>query len=129
MAIEFNIGADQFWFLGEDKVLRFTIYDADGETPIDITGWALSFSLRKTDKDATVPALIAKTTEDDTIEIVGTFNIDPEVNTQSVEIQFPSFDTTNLKPIAYRYSLKRMDAGFEGILAYGSITLLQATEH
>jgi hypothetical protein len=54
------------WYVGEDKVFAFTIYQksADGTlttTPQDITGWSLKWELRRSDSEAD-PAIITKTT-------------------------------------------------------------------
>jgi len=127
MAIEFNIDADKRWFLGEDKILSFKISDASGN-PLDVSAWQMEFIVRKTDKAADPPVIPRKATPTD-IVISGIFNSNPDQNQQRVVITFDSDETSSLKPITYRYSLKRIDTGNEGILAYGGITFLQATAH
>jgi hypothetical protein len=127
MAVQFDIGEDKEFFLGEDKVVRFPIVDDDG-VPLDFATWGLEFIVRKTDK-AKDPAIIYKSTTNGGIVITGVYNIDSEINTQRAVITFDSEDTEFLKPITYRHSLKRTDIGSEGILSYGDFVLLQATAH
>lgn len=139
MAIEFNITAADKFFLGEDKVIELTIFELDGTTPFDLSALPLEWKLRTSDA-ADDPALITKGITaggvSTGIAIIGIWNVDPAVNTQRVRITFASADTDPLVTTdytlkagrVYRHSLKRMDAGNEGILSYGSMTFLQATE-
>lgn len=130
MANEVNITVADKFFLGEDKVLSFTVTDRAG-VPLDASTWTLEYVVRKNDK-TTVEAIPTKTKLNGGILVVGTFNVNPAVNTQKVQIFFPSDDTTKLKPYTvqvYRHSLKRTDVGEEGILVYGSISFLQAPSH
>lgn len=130
MAIEFNITAADKFFLGEDKIVDFTIFALDGATPFDVTGLSLEWNMRRTDK-ADDPALLTKVPT-----IIGVFNVNPSLNTQRARVVFASDDTDPLVTtlytlkagFAYRHSLKRKDTGNENILSYGSITFLQATE-
>lgn len=141
MAIEFNItgetDADRF-FLGEDKVIQFEIFASDGVTPLDVSVLPLEWNMRRTDSAAD-PAILTKGVGSG-LTITGAFSATPGVNAQRVRVAFASNDTdplvTSLLPtpytlkanVAYRHSLKRKDAGNEGIFTFGSITFLQATE-
>lgn len=128
MAVEFNITGTAKFFLGEDKVIDLTIFDLDGVTPLDVSGLALEWNMRKTDK-APDPAILTKAAGTG-MSIVGIYNVSPGINTQLVRLTFVPADTSSLKPnFAYRHSLKRKDAGNANIFTYGSITFLQATEH
>jgi hypothetical protein len=127
MAIEFNITAEDRFFLGEDKNIEFTIFGPDNVTPVDVTGWTLEWNMRKTDKAGDPPLL--RKYQNNGLALVGVFNANAQQNTQRVRITFGSDDTSLLKPMVYRHSLKRTDVGSESILSYGSIELLQATEH
>lgn len=118
MAVERNITKDEHFFLGEDKALVFTIYQADGETPQDITGWALIFVFRKAPSTAD-PALISKTTS------AGIALTTPLSGVCTVTIE--DTDTEDLAEGKYYYSLKRTDAGSETILTFGSVQLRRAT--
>lgn len=133
MSIEFNVTAADKFFMGEDKTIDFTIFGPDGVTPLDVTGLPLEWNMRKTDK-ADDPAIMTKAIGSG-LTIIGVYNATPATNTQRVRATFVPADTTPataplVKPnIAYRHSLKRKDAGSAGILSFGSITFLQATEH
>ena len=118
MAIEENIEKSDHWFLGEDKTLAFTIYQADGSTPQNITGWALIFVLRRQPATAD-PALISKTTGS------GITLTTPASGLCEVSIE--DTDTEGLSEGKYFYSLKRTDAGEETILTYGYAYLRRAT--
>lgn len=137
-----DITADDRVFYDTDRILRYTIYEADSTdeaiaagtaVPLDVSGWSLAWQLRKKAKD--LDALIDKNTgSPGGIAIVGIFNADPDVNTQRIEVTIEDTDTydpdvdpvVNLKPGSYVYALKRTDPGAEDILAFGSFTLLQA---
>lgn len=143
MAVELNITATNKFFLGEDKVLDLTIFDQNGVTPLDVSGFALEWSLKKTDK-APDPGIITKGITalgaSTGITIVGIYSAVAASNTQKVRISFASADTdpdvtsvaatpyTLKAAVAYRHSLKRKDSGNEGILTFGSFTFRQATE-
>lgn len=139
MALTFNVTADDRFYLGEDKFLEFKVYEADGATPLDATGLALEWSLKKKAKDPD-PPLIGKSVGSG-ITIVGVFNISPAQNTQRVRVTFASADTdpavTSVLPsnpytlkagVAYAHSLKRWDTGNELVLSDGTFTFRQATE-
>lgn len=126
MATESPISRAAGWFAGEDKVLKFPVYQADGVTPEDVTGWAFAWVLRKRDDDPDPPVL-EKTTVGGGITITGTYNADPAVNTQRVEVAIADTDTENLDAGRYRHSLKRTDEGSETILAFGDAYLQRAT--
>jgi len=132
VALEFNVTPADHFFLGEDKILELTIFGEDDITPLDVTGMALQWSLKKTDKAAD-PGIIEKASGAG-ITVVGVYNVAPLLNTQRVRIAFASADTTpsstlSLKAnFAYRHSLKRTDVGNENVLSYGSFTFMQATE-
>jgi len=121
MAIESPISRAHRWFTGEDKTLKFPVYQGDDVTPQDVTGWGLTWILRRKDADAD-PALLVKTPT-----ITGTYNATPALNTQRVEVSIVDTDTENFAAGTYRYSLKRTDDGSETILAYGDAVLQQAT--
>lgn len=144
MAYERDITADDQVFYDTDRLLRYTIYRGDptaadiaaGDAiPQDVSGWSLAWVLRKKAKSPD-PPLISKSNVDSppSIAIVGTYDADPVVNTQRVEVTIEDTDTYDpdaspvleIKPGTYVYALKRIDDGSETILAYGSFTLLQA---
>ena len=120
MAFEQNITAAWHWFLGEDKDLEFVIYQEDGVTVQDITGWALEWVLRVEDDD-TGAAVISKTTSS------GIALTTPTSGVATVTIA--DTDTADLTVGTYRHALKRTDDGAETILAWGDCVLRQAVCH
>jgi hypothetical protein len=106
MARRQNIGQSEDWFIGEDKTLPFEVYDgsaADGDRVV-----------------------LTRTTGGSTITITGSFNADPDTNTQRVNVLVEDTDTDNMQPGRYYYVLRRTDAGNETVLAYGDIDLKKA---
>lgn len=121
MAREQNIGAADDWFIGEDKTIPFEIYSSDEATIEDISTFALAFYLRQIggpDK-----RVLTCTTGASTITITGSFNTDPDTNTQRANVIVADTDTDNLLPGKYSFSLWRTDDGNETVLAYGTAIL------
>lgn len=114
MSVESNIDKADMWFRGEDKVLEFTVYQSDGETLQDITGWALSFDLC----NSAFVSQINKTSGS------GITITDPTNGVLQVAID--DVDTDSLEPASYRYELKRTDSGSESVLAHGFAVLQRA---
>lgn len=100
-------------YKSEDKIYEDTIYESDGTTPQDITGWALLFSFHKYGDPDTV--FFEKTTGDG-IEIT---NADEGVCQVTVE----SDDTEDLYPNQYGYYISRTDTGDNAVLTSGLATL------
>lgn len=126
MALKATIGDADGWYVGEDKQLSYTVYTTNAKTVIqDVTGWALSWKLRKKRADAD-PAILSKATGGSGITITGTFNSDPAVNTQRVVVTIADTDTDALTPLGYWHELKRTTDGQETILAEGLAVLKQA---
>lgn len=121
MAREQNIGAADDWFVGEDKTIPFEIYSSDEATIEDITGFALAFYLRKIGGPDT--KVLTCTTGASTITITGSFNADPDTNTQRANVIIADTDTVNFQAGKYAYSLWRTDDGLMTVLAYGEATL------
>jgi hypothetical protein len=129
MAYLQDVTEDDHVFIGEDKQLIFTIWTNQALTiPFDVTGMTFLWVLRKTDK-ADDPALLSKTPT-----LTGTFNADSTQNTQRVVVTLEdsdSYDAAAIPPLftrgTYRHSLKRIDAGSEGIATYGDFFWSQAT--
>lgn len=118
MAVEHNITADDQWFTGEDKSLVFTVYQSDGSTAEDITGWSLSWMLKRNKRDADADALITKTTGD------GIALTTPESGVCTVSVA--DTETEDLRGGRYYHELKRTDAGSEAVLSYGSAQVQQS---
>lgn len=126
MATEVTISRADHWFAGTNTTIVFPpIYDSDGVTPKDVTGYAFAWVLRKRDADPD-PAILEKTSAAG-IAITGTYSADPDANTQRVEVTIADTDTEDLDAGTYRHSLKRTDEGSETILAFGNAVLQRAT--
>lgn len=121
MAREQHIGGSDHWFIGEDKTLPFEIYDSTEEQIQNVTGYAIGFYLRKILEGD--PLVFSKTTGASTITITGSYNADPDTNTQRINVLITDDDTDNLQPGQYQYSLWRTDSGSETVLAYGTVEL------
>ena len=122
MAEEANIPSD--FFIGEDKIFAFTIYQKTAAgvlttTPQNIAGWALKWDMRRYDSEAD-PAVLSKTTG------AGTITITDGINGQG-QIAIADTDTDSLAQRVYRHSLKRTDDGSETVLFYGNAILKRAT--
>lgn len=115
MAIEQHVTADDQWFLGEDKSLVITVYQSDGTTPQDITGWALSWRLKRKLSDADASALLTKTTSSGIALTTAASGV--------CTVTIADTDTDDIAPDTYQHELKRTDAGQETVLLYGDCTL------
>jgi hypothetical protein len=123
MALEQPITKDDHFFTGEDKDLEFTICQADGVTPQNITGWSFSWILKTNSTDADVDAKVTKTTGAGGISITGTYSADPALNTQRAVVAAADTDTVALAAGRYHHELKRTDEDSETVLAFGPCIL------
>lgn len=112
MADEQHITSDSEFFLGEDKTLTFTV------TGQNITGWSLSWMLKRKASDTDALAKITKTTAD------GIALTTPLSGICTVSVA--DTDTDSLRADIYWHELKRTDAGFETVLTYGTCELVQS---
>jgi hypothetical protein len=113
MATEVTLGGPGKMFVGEDKTLRLTgVTDGDGVL-IDLSGWTIHFVAATFTKTATVS---------------GAFNVDPDLNAQVAAVALTAAETTSLDDTRYPYSFKRVDSGFNEILAYGNWPVQRATQ-
>lgn len=93
------------WFKGDDVKLRWT--ESNGN---DITGWTIKFGMAKT--------------KGGTLVLEKSCAIDDGPNSiYSATIE--DGDTDDLEVGTYFYETKRLDAGYEAILSYGTVELLQ----
>lgn len=119
MAIEAPISQSADFFTGEDKSLIFTVYQADGTTVQNITGWALSWMVKKRRTDADADALITKTTSS------GIALTTPLSGICTVTVT--DADVANIRGgELYYHELKRTTDGAETVLSYGKFGLRQA---
>lgn len=116
MSVESNIQLSDFWFRGEDKTIEFTVFQADGTTAQDITGWALQFELCDL-ADPPVSQFIKTTVSG--IVITDAAN-------GVLEVTILDTDTDPLAPGKFQYELRRTDAGLEAVLAHGTAQIQRA---
>ena len=117
-------------FIDTDRILRYTVWKgnptaaqiaANQAVPENVTGWALSWVL----SEVGGAALVSKSTSAG-ITITGSYNVDPLLHTQRVDVLLEDADTVALARGTYIYKLKRTDAGEETVLAFGTLELLEA---
>jgi len=124
MARQQNLGESAEWFVGEDKTLPFEIYSDDEATIQNVTGFAMHWVLRTRKDDDAI--LLDKSTGEATITISGSYNADPDTNTQRVNVIIADTDTEHFQPGRYYHTLKRTDAGLATVLSYGDVHLKKA---
>jgi hypothetical protein len=117
MATRADIRAD--YFTGEDKRLTFTVVQGGTTTPQNLTGWGLSWMVKRKYADADASAIVAKTTPTDiTVS-------NPLTGVCTVVVS--DSDISAMKAgVLYHHELKRTDAGLETVLSYGTLMLQQA---
>lgn len=103
-------------FTGEDKTIQIQIFQADGVTPQDITGWTLSFTMHKYGDPLTT--FFVKTTGGGTIVI-------PTPLQGICQVIVAAADTTSLNPDQYQFFLERTDPGNDLLPTAGLYTLLR----
>jgi hypothetical protein len=109
-------------FLGTDHEYIFDIRDEAEAVSLDINTWDLSWMLKRKLPDEDANALLTKTIGSG-ITVAGTFNADPASNAQRATTVIVDTDTDTLRPATCHWELKRTDAGFETVLAYGTVEL------
>jgi len=121
MAERADITSDHEWFTNTDHVFEFTIYQEDGVTPQNITGWELSWFLKRGEGDPDAAALLAKTTGGSPTEI-------DIVNgaTGRVDVIVLAADTAGIRGGDYFHELKRTDTAQESVESYGAAKLKQS---
>lgn len=119
MALKFDIeGADRL-FTNSDKLIQFQVKQSDETTAQNISGWALSWMLKRRLRDADDDALIVKTTGDGDITITsGAGGL--------CQLTVTDEDTTSIKAGLYYHELKRTDVGAETPLCSGIVVLRQS---
>jgi len=109
-------------YRGEDKSFPLTVYtDTTKATVKEITGWTVELVVRERD-DSPGTALLTVSAS-----VSGTFNADPDTNTQVATATLSDDQTLTLPIGTYRYSFRRTDAGSEGVLALGDFVVKEAT--
>lgn len=117
MTVQANITNDHEWYVSEDKAITITVYQADGVTLQNLTGYTLQWTLR-TSRYTIGAAIITKSG--------GAISVATPANGQAV-IDIDSADTSSLKAGTYYHALWRMNAGSKDLLAEGYAILRKAS--
>jgi hypothetical protein len=122
MARRVKIGGDGALFIGEDKVINFTVLNRL-LVPVDITGMAFQFVVR-------ADVLASQKLIDLPATVVGTYDAAPLVNTQRARVTLSDTDLSAdvFSAQTYEYSLKRTDDGSETVVNFGPFELQRATQ-
>jgi hypothetical protein len=107
---------DDDFYIGEDKILGpFTVYQQNKRTAQDITGWSVSWMLKRSLEDPDADLVLQKTTSAGITLTTPTSGI--------LSITIADTDTDGLEPGKYYHEVKRTDAGQETVLSQGTCVL------
>lgn len=109
--------------IGTDHRYEYRIGNAANTLAVDITGWAMSWMVKRHAYDLDAAAVLVKTTAAGGVTITGIFNETLTLNAQVARVTISDDDTAALLPNLYVYELKRTDAGFETPLSAGFLEL------
>ena len=115
MAIKTNIVLADEWHVGEDKVLTFTVRDANGAV-VNITGWTLRFTMR-----ITPTFLLVKTTASGIVITDGPNGV-CTVSVESEDYTNAAGETVEANT-KYDITLQRVDSTDDAMLSYGTARL------
>lgn len=115
MAVESRIDADENWFVGEDKTLRFTFIEGDTD---GIDTWPMALELHGRRAKAGDPPAWA------TSDVSGIPATDDAPAQALVTVNGDA--TQALGPGTVQFVLRRTDSGARAVLSYGSGTLRSA---
>lgn len=101
-------------FVGEDKQYQDTIYQADGSTAENITGWSVTFDMHAYDDPDNV--YFTKT--------VGAGIVLTTPASGVLTITVDRADTVDLPPGQYAYTIYRTNSGANVVVTYGMFTLV-----
>jgi hypothetical protein len=120
MALPITIGGSGTLFVGEDKTIRLELVDKAG-LPVNMTGWAMVFDVRKTVNRADPPIFSKVPT------LTGVFNAVRATNTQRAIVTLTDTEMNTVKAFEYQCTWKRMDDTAETVLAWGPFAPEKAT--
>lgn len=115
-SLKANISSDANLTLGEDRTLRWVVYDVDGVAVPSFSGWTFGWYLLPAQSTSRTSAdvLIAKTTGSGVTSTAA----------PDVDVAVDPADTIDLKAGTYFYELWRTDTNSVVRLAFGSIVLI-----
>ena len=117
MAIRFDIGKDQHFYIGEDTVITFDVVEDDEITPQNMAGWGLTWEMKALPSTPSASAVITKTVGSGIA--IGNGSATDDRATVTIDDD----DTEGLTPGVYYHQLRRTDAGTEVILTVGDALL------
>ena len=119
MAVESRIDADEEWFVGEDRVLRF-VFDAGSDTST-IGDWSIVFELFGRRAGALAAPLLS-------VAATGVAAVADPAAPSYAEATVPGEETAVLGPGIFRFVLRRTDAGFSQVLSFGVAQIRSAVQ-
>ncbi len=102
-------------FQGTDRIIQDTIYQSDGVTPQNVSGWNIAFTVYGYSDPTAI--FFTKTTGDGTILV-------PDPTSGVLQILIYAADTTPLAPGAYQFKVERTDTGSDDRPTTGLFTVL-----
>jgi hypothetical protein len=117
MAAVATMGGSGGLFVGEDKLCRLELLDAD-DVPVDMVGWTIALVVHSKKGDTLVNELAS---------VEGTYNATRSVNTQRAVVTLTDTEMA-IPPGVHQHSWKRTDDGSETILAYGDFIVERTTQ-
>ena len=118
MGLEQPISSSDNFFVGEDKTIVFDVKDTDGVSALTMTGWALTWELKAS---AGGVISITKTTAAATIVLSNKYGTNDRASVTILDT-----DTEAIAAGSYYHHLRRTDAGYEQILAFGDVSLRES---
>lgn len=108
MTIEANFKS----YVDEDLALPVTIYEEDGTTPQNITGWSIEFVAHSMSDNT---PLVSASTSAGTI----TINSDTVAPQITVSISSSDIQSSGMPPADYLFYIRRTNVGGQTVLTYG----------
>lgn len=109
------ITANLAFFSGEKKIIQDSVFQSNGTTPQDITGWSVTFKMHHYGDPSS--ALVTKTVGSGIVLTTPTSGI--------MQITLDAVDTVSIHPGLYEYYVERTDSSSNAVVTRGCITLQQ----
>jgi hypothetical protein len=116
-----NMVGDDGLVLGTDHQYVLHVLDHTSQAiAIDITGWTITFVVKRSTDDPDSKALLSKAAN-----VAGTFNATASANTQRGTVTINRADTSFLSSGKCVYEWRRTDTGFNTPLRRGDLELVR----